>query len=112
MEKCIELCLTFYFYWVNFSALSRGTAICGMVVFHALFIATGYLAKNQLPAGKQLDWEAITTPVHTDFINRVRGWLNIIPLLEHHDGLSLNDIPRISEHVNTIRKMIKILNAE
>ena len=67
-EEVLPLCLTFYFYWVNFGALSRGTAACGLMVLHGLLLGCGFRAENSIPQGVQLDWEAITTPSPIDFV--------------------------------------------
>lgn len=110
LEKSVELSLIFYFYWVNFGALTRGTAATGGLILHALIVANGYRVTAPIPKGKQIDWEAITTPTHTEFIKITRGWLNVIPLSEDDSDMPINDLPQVSEHVTTIRHMITILN--
>jgi len=105
LEESVKLALIWYFYWVNFGPLTRGTAATGGLMLHALVIANGYWISEPIPANCQIDWEAITTPTHTEFIKRVRGWLKIVPLEQE-----INDIPKISEHVVTMRDMYMILN--
>ncbi len=41
-DKFMDLALAFYFYWVNFGPLSRGTAACGYVAFFALMLSIGF----------------------------------------------------------------------
>jgi hypothetical protein len=41
LDRFTELALTFYFYWVNFGPLSRGTAACGYIAFFALMLSIG-----------------------------------------------------------------------
>jgi len=110
LEKSVELSLICYFYWVNFGALTRGTAATGMIILHALIIANGYLVTDPIPRGMQIDWEAITTPTHTEFVKYVRPWLNVIPLSQDDSDMPLDKLPKISEHVKTMRDMLMILN--
>ena len=42
VDKFMDLALAFYFYWVNFGPLSRGTAACGYLSILALMLSIGY----------------------------------------------------------------------
>eukprot|EP00463_Aulacantha_scolymantha_P004746 TRINITY_DN589_c0_g1_i1.p2 TRINITY_DN589_c0_g1~~TRINITY_DN589_c0_g1_i1.p2 ORF type:complete len:87 (+),score=10.11 TRINITY_DN589_c0_g1_i1:338-598(+) len=75
-----------------------------------MIIANGYVVTDPIPTKKQIDWEAITTPTHTEFIQRVRGWLNVIPLSQFDTDIPINSLPKISEHITTMRHVITILN--
>lgn len=110
LEKTVELSLIFYFYWVNFGPLTRGTAATGGLILHALIIANGYKVVDPIPKGKQIDWMAITTPTHTEFIKDVRPWLNVVPMSKVDNHMPIDDLPQVSEHVKTIRDMITVLN--
>ena len=57
VERFMDLALTFYFYWVNFGPLSRGTAACGYVAFFALMLSIGY--EIQVPRGR-LGWGGVS----------------------------------------------------
>ena len=42
VDKFTELALSFYFYYVNFGPLSRGTAATAYIAFFALMLSIGY----------------------------------------------------------------------
>ena len=46
LDKFTELALSFYFYYVNFGPLSRGTAATGYIAFFALMLSIGYEVSN------------------------------------------------------------------
>merc|ERR1712141_837277 len=71
-EKSVELSLIFYFYWIKFGALTRKSASLGGIILHALIIANGYMVTDPISDGMQIDWEAMTTSTHTEFIKNVR----------------------------------------
>jgi len=106
----VSLALIFYFYWVNFGPLTRGTAATGGLILHSLIIASGYRVTGPIPAGNQIDWMAITTPTHTEFISDVRPWLNVVPDAEFETEVHFDDLSLVSDHVKTIRDTIMILN--
>ena len=72
--------------WVTFAPLSRGTAACGYAVFCAVLLSLGRRPANDflLPAGKQLDWEAILAVDFAVFWNTVKDWF---PLTEAGEAL-------------------------
>lgn len=109
LEKSVELCLTFYFYWMNHGALTRGFGICGEIVLTGLLLALGYLRTSAI-RDIQLDWEAMLSGTHTAFIKKVRSKITVKPLSKDDGGTPFNDLPQISEHVATLREMIQILN--
>ena len=51
VERFMDLALSFYFYWVNFGPLSRGTAACGYIAFFALMLSIGYEIQVRCGAG-------------------------------------------------------------
>jgi hypothetical protein len=52
VDRFMDLALTFYFYWVNFGPLSRGTAACGYIAFFALMLSIGFEIQARAPACK------------------------------------------------------------
>eukprot|EP01060_Flectonema_neradi_P008350 TRINITY_DN15978_c0_g1_i1.p1 TRINITY_DN15978_c0_g1~~TRINITY_DN15978_c0_g1_i1.p1 ORF type:complete len:667 (+),score=92.64 TRINITY_DN15978_c0_g1_i1:116-2116(+) len=63
-----------YFCFANLQPLTRGSAACALTTLQAMiFSSTGQLVS--LPAGLQLDWEAILTPSFEDFYAEVLKWL-------------------------------------
>ncbi len=67
-EELLESALCLFYYWVTFAPLSRGTAACGYAALLAIITAGNYEVSTWLPAGKQLDWEAILSPTLEDFL--------------------------------------------
>mmetsp|Transcript_2943 Transcript_2943/g.4462 ORF Transcript_2943/g.4462 Transcript_2943/m.4462 type:complete len:1306 (-) Transcript_2943:83-4000(-) len=74
-DRGLELCLELYFYWINFSPLSRGTAAVGYASVVACVLSFGDILATPLPSGIQLDWEAILSSQPSDFITVARKWL-------------------------------------
>lgn len=109
IEQSLELSLSFFYYWVNYGALSRGTAACGLIILNAFLIATGYFLTKPIP-GMQIDWEALLAPTHTEFIQKVRGKMEVIPLSKDTGDIEFSKIPKVSKHISTLREMIHILN--
>merc|ERR1712130_431647 len=111
MGDSLELALTFFYFWVNYGPLSRGTAACGLVILNALLIATGYIIISPIP-GMQIDWEAILVSSHADFIANVRSKIEVEPLRRDHLDVSFSKIPFVSDHITTLREMIHVLNVK
>ena len=85
-EAALRVALEMFYLWVTFAPLSRGTAACGYAVFCAVLLSLGRRPANDflLPAGKQLDWEAILAVDFAGFWNTVKDWF---PLTEAGEAL-------------------------
>eukprot|EP01006_Ploeotia_vitrea_P018007 TRINITY_DN49262_c0_g1_i1.p1 TRINITY_DN49262_c0_g1~~TRINITY_DN49262_c0_g1_i1.p1 ORF type:complete len:888 (+),score=100.99 TRINITY_DN49262_c0_g1_i1:171-2666(+) len=105
-EKLSELILMFYFYWVNFQPLTRGSAACGLLVMMAMFMAAGSDLDSVVKKDMQTDWEGIVTPEYSVFAEIVKPWL--FPRRVQKDVLA--GVPLIAEHVHTVRQHMEILN--
>eukprot|EP00960_Hanusia_phi_P038138 753295-Hanusia_phi.AAC.5 len=105
-DRFTDLALTFYFYWVNFGPLSRGTAACGYIAFFALMLSIGFEVQTSPPEGTQVDWPAILSPTPAGFIEEVRSW--IYPSRERCD--ILETAPAVGEVLATPRRMLEALN--
>lgn len=94
--------LQLFYYWSNFSPLTRGSAFCGYGALFAIALAFGFQISSPIPEGKQLDWEAIFTPHPDTFIQSVKPLLTIEPF----------DIEEISTDgaFATLRDMYKLLH--
>jgi hypothetical protein len=79
-ERTLRTALELYYLWVTFAPLSRGTAACGYAGLCAVLLSLGkkVTAEHLLPAGKQLDWEAILAVDFPDFWEKVRGWFKLV----------------------------------
>jgi len=106
VEKFTELALTFYFYWVNFGPLSRGTAACGYIAFFALMLSIGYEVDVSPPEGTQVDWPAILTPRPAEFAAEVTTWIGPGRV----KSTILDECPLVATTIATPREMIEALN--
>jgi hypothetical protein len=79
-ERILRTALELYYLWVTFAPLSRGTAACGYAGLCAVLLSLGkkIAAEHLLPAGKQLDWEAILAVDFPGFWEKVRGWFKLV----------------------------------
>jgi tetratricopeptide (TPR) repeat protein len=94
--------LQLFYYWTNFSPLTRGSAFCGYGVLFAIALAFGYQISSPIPKGKQLDWEAIFTSHPDAFIQNIKPQLTLEPF----------DVEEISTDgaMATLRDMYKLLH--
>ena len=121
-SKLLDAALELFFVWVNFSPLSRGTAACGYAGLLAAVVSIGYTFTNSVPAGKQLDWEAIFSPRSSDFIAKVRDWFEFTPLslscssnvsvngLENLNCSNVSEIASVCEVFPTMQSMLRGLS--
>lgn len=105
-ESIYEQCLAFYFYWVNFGCLSRGTAACGVIALHALLLSFNLSLPASFPEGVQLDWEAITVPRCEDFVKVAKGFFP--PSLLRPCELAA--FPDVNAAVPNLRALIRCCN--
>lgn len=76
LNEIIDICLSIFFYWVNFGPLSRGSAACGYVVLDALLLSFSLeIQLPWMPCQIQMDWEAILRSHPKDFIKVVKPWM-------------------------------------
>jgi hypothetical protein len=107
-NRLVDLILRFYFYWVNFGPLTRGTAALGLIAMMALFLACNVEVLDIAQTGKQLDFESIIGGDPNVFVSEVREWLD--PLCQ--ESIIVKQAPSVAQIINTPRKMIEALNAE
>lgn len=75
--KLVKQALIFFYIWVVFAPLSRGSAACGYACLHGILLAGGFLVTSNLPENIQLDWEAILAPSMDIFVeNALSMWLD------------------------------------
>jgi len=106
LERVFDKCLSFYFYWVNFGCLSRGTAACGVVALHSLLLAFNLQLPSPFPKGVQLDWEAITTPSCDDFVAKAKCFFPVASLAQ----VDLASFPEVSTTIPSLRALIRCCN--
>mgnify|MGYP003386888640 CR=1 FL=1 len=117
----VRCALEYFYMWVNLAPLSRGTAVCGYTILLAAVLSIDCKFECGLPVDKQLDWEAIFTPVCEDFVNRVVSWFPVVSIrtdpfdaiVVEGVGVALElwvDNVEVEKHCNTYRNMIRTLN--
>ncbi|XP_042064943.1 suppressor of RPS4-RLD 1-like [Salvia splendens] len=75
LENVREAILRMTYYWYNFMALSRGTAVIGLVVLLGLLLAANMEFTGSIPEGIQVDWDAVLERDPNSFISCVKSWL-------------------------------------
>jgi hypothetical protein len=103
--KLMGLFVRFYYYWVCFAPLSRGTAAVGFTALIALFMMIDIEIQPNLPELKQIDWEAILKNDFDDFNREVYQWI-----VNDHIKVADN-IPNIQPYIQTYRQRLCVLNA-
>jgi len=78
-EVVLRPALELFYLWATFAPLSRGTAACGYAAFCGVLLTFGrkIATASLLPAGKQLDWEAILSVDFEDFWTRTKDWFKL-----------------------------------
>ena len=72
----LKLALKFFYVWVVFAPLSRGSAVCGYACLHGIILTAGFKISKSLPEGVQLYWEAILAPSLDTFVDyAISSWL-------------------------------------
>jgi hypothetical protein len=61
----------FYYLWINFQCLSRGSAICGLAAVLAMCLHHGVVPRSFQPPMVQWDWEAILASSEDDVCVRM-----------------------------------------
>lgn len=63
-----------FYYWINFSPLSRGTSAVGYIALYASLMAAGLEPKNRVPRNVQLDWEALLESDPREFSAKMKNF--------------------------------------
>jgi hypothetical protein len=115
-EKEVKICLRFYYYWLNYSPLSRGSAAVGYAVLVGCVLAMGDVLMQPLPPGIQLDWEAMFEANSTVFADKAYIWLqdrqpaqSIMPECWVHT-LPIEPSCSLKSIFNTTRAMLYAIN--
>jgi tetratricopeptide (TPR) repeat protein len=104
--KLYKLVIYFYYYWVCFAPLSRGTAMVGLMFIQTLFLAMGREIDMQFVEGQIVDWEAILRTNPEEFYQRIERWFI-------NDGMrEIEDLPNIDEFVDTYRNRLIFINLD
>ena len=102
--EILKIALEMFYFWINFSPLTRGTAACGYSCLVATMLCCGLDFAEPLPLNMQLDWEAIFSPNCSDFVDR------IAPLLPFKVAVTgIDCVPSVEDKVQTFRDMVQAL---
>ena len=102
--EILKISLEMFYFWINFSPLTRGTAACGYSCLVATMLCCGLDFAEPLPLNMQLDWEAIFSPNCSDFVDRIAP---LLPLKVAVTGIDC--VPSVEEKIQTFRDMIQAL---
>jgi tetratricopeptide (TPR) repeat protein len=108
-----DLMLAYFYLWVTFAPLTRGSAATGYAVLYALFLAADMPIGVSPPSGVQADFEAFLEPRAETFIATIRNkWVNEALQSDGPDGqcLDWDNLPLVSETITTPRQLIEALN--
>ena len=95
--------LEFFYYFVTFAPLSRGTAVCGYAALCAVLRCGGYEISAPLPRDRQFDWEAILA---TD-VDGFRA--TACPMLSLQRCSTCTELPSVALTFPTLRAMVQVL---
>uniref|UniRef100_A0A7S1NK44 Protein O-GlcNAc transferase n=1 Tax=Eutreptiella gymnastica TaxID=73025 RepID=A0A7S1NK44_9EUGL len=105
-DRLADHIVSFYFFWVNFQPLTRGSAACGLVALFGLFLAAGEELTSVVKKGMQTDWEGITTPRCEDFLKIVTPWL----YPNRSPSKLMAELPSVAGTLVTVRDHLLALN--
>ena len=109
-DAFVDAVLTLTFYWWNFMPLTRGSAMCGLLGMHALFLSVGLELAKEIPNNVQFDWEAILTSHPHPFSERLRSVYVDEALVEVESGRGWQELPSVASHIVTLRDLVTVLN--
>ena len=75
-NEVIKAGLEMFYYWVNFTPITRGAAFVGYTLLYSIVLSRGYVITSRVPKNRQLDWEAILYTSPDEFISH-QSWLKV-----------------------------------
>ena len=102
--QVLKIALEIFYFWTNFSPLTRGAAACGYSCLVAAMLSCGMSFAEPLPANMQLDWEALFSESCEEFVDRM---VPLLPIVKAPSGIDL--APSVDDHILTFRDMIQAL---
>ncbi|XP_058248004.1 tetratricopeptide repeat protein 13 isoform X1 [Hemibagrus wyckioides] len=106
-DAVCNLVLSLVYYFCNLMPLSRGSSIVAYSVVMGALMASGKEVVGRIPAGKLVDFEAMTTPSPDRFTKTAKSWMNLKSLPSWYQNL-----PSVSETFQFARTMIEVLNTD
>ena len=102
--EVLKAALEIFYFWTNFSPLTRGAAACGYSCLVAVMLSCGMSFAEPLPHNMQLDWEALFSENCEEFVNRM---VPLLPIVKAPKGV--DQAPSVDDHIQTFRDMIQAL---
>lgn len=96
--------LEFFYLWVIFSPITRGTAACGYAAMYAIILGNGLMFASPQPKDVQLDLEAIFAPNMKDFITFASSLLSV-----KESTIDLESLEGDLRELATLRTMLQIV---
>uniref|UniRef100_A0AAY5EN81 Tetratricopeptide repeat domain 13 n=2 Tax=Electrophorus electricus TaxID=8005 RepID=A0AAY5EN81_ELEEL len=106
-DAVCNLILSLIYYFCNLMPLSRGSSIVAYSVVMGAIMASGKEVAGQIPSGKLVDFEAMTTPSPDRFSKAAKSWMNLKSLPSWYQNL-----PSVAETFQFSRTMIEVLNTD
>ncbi|XP_053087660.1 tetratricopeptide repeat protein 13 isoform X2 [Pangasianodon hypophthalmus] len=106
-DAVCNLVLSLVYYFCNLMPLSRGSSIVAYSVVMGALMASGKEVVGRIPAGKLVDFEAMTTPSPDRFTKTAKSWMNLKSLPSWYQNL-----PSVAETFQFARTMIEVLNTD
>ncbi len=108
-RQILGLALSFFYYFVSLSPLTRGSAFCGLTLLHGMLLGCGFVATEKLPKGVQLDLEVLLANSPNSFVQKASPWFQLqkVPdLAILHPG----NLPSVARSFPTLREVLRGLN--
>ncbi|XP_062857899.1 tetratricopeptide repeat protein 13 isoform X2 [Trichomycterus rosablanca] len=106
-DAVCNLVLSLVYYFCNLMPLSRGSSIVAYSVVMGSLMASGKEVLGRIPAGKLVDFEAMTTSSPERFTKTAKTWMNLKSLPSWYQNL-----PSVAETFQYARTMIEVLNTD
>ncbi|XP_017305495.1 tetratricopeptide repeat protein 13 isoform X2 [Ictalurus punctatus] len=106
-DAVCNLVLSLVYYFCNLMPLSRGSSIVAYSVVMGALMASGKEVVGTIPAGKLVDFEAMTMPSPDRFTKTAKSWMNLKSLPSWYQNL-----PSVAETFQFARTMIEVLNTD
>uniref|UniRef100_A0A7S2SK19 Protein O-GlcNAc transferase n=1 Tax=Rhizochromulina marina TaxID=1034831 RepID=A0A7S2SK19_9STRA len=109
LRQVADAALKFFFYWVNFGPLSRGSAACGYAAVLGIFTALNIDVTRGVPKGLQMDWEAILRRYPGEFVDSTLHWMH--PALHvTQDRDLLGGVPLVDDEIPDLGTALRAMN--
>jgi len=107
--QILGLALSFFYYFISLSPLTRGSAYSGLTLLHGILLGCGFLTTEKLPKGVQLDLEVLLASTPASFVETASPWFSLQKLPDD-SVLHPGNLPSVAQSFPTLREVIRGLN--